>query len=105
MMASTNRLRRSSTDRMISGVSGGLAEHYDIDPSIVRIGWVALCFVTGGLALLLYISMIIIMPKGIQNAAEPAAGDGPPTEETDEGQEPTVGEGDSGMSPHTAEIC
>ena len=98
-MASTNRLHRSSTDRMISGVSGGLAEHYDWDPSIVRIGWVVLCFVTGGLALLVYISMIIIVPKGIQNAAEPAVGDGPPTEETGERQEPTVGEGDSGMSP------
>ena len=49
----------------LSGVSGGLAEHYDWDPSIVRIGWVVLYFVTGGLALLVYISMIIIMPKGI----------------------------------------
>ncbi len=98
-MASTNRLHRSSTDRMISGVSGGLAEHYDWDPSIVRIGWVVLCFVTGGLALLVYISMIIIVPKGIQNAAEPAVGDGPPTEEMGEGHEPAVGEGDSSMSP------
>jgi len=97
-MASTDRLRRSSTDRMISGVSGGLAERYDWDPSIVRIGWVVLCFVTGGLALLLYISMIIIMPKDIQNA-EPAVGDGPQTEEMGEGHEPAVGEGDSSMSP------
>ncbi len=94
-MVSTNRLRRSSTDRMISGVSGGLAEHYDIDPSIVRIGWVVLCFVTAGLALLVYISLIIIMPKGIESAAEPAVGYGPPREETGEGHEPTVGEGGS----------
>ena len=66
-MASTDRLHRSSTDRLISGVSGGLAERYDWDPSIVRIGWVVFCFVTGGLALLLYISMMIIVPKDIQN--------------------------------------
>ena len=98
-MAYTDRLHRSSTDRMISGVSGGLAERYDWDPSIVRIGWVVFCFVTGGLALLVYISMIIIVPMGIQNAAGPAVGDGPPIEETGEGQEPTVGEGDSSMSP------
>ena len=98
-MASNNRLFRSSNDRMISGVSGGLAEHYHCDPSIVRIGWVVLCFVTGGLALLVYISMIFIVPKDIQNATEPAVGDGSPTEETGEGQEPTVGEDDSGVSP------
>ena len=81
MMASTNWLRKSSTDRMVSGVAGGFAEHYDIDPSIVHIGWVVLCFVTGGLALLLYISMIIIMPKGIESAAQPAVGDRAPKEE------------------------
>ena len=98
-MASTNRLHRSSTDRVISGVSGGLAERYDWDPSIVRIGWVVLCFVTGGLALLVYISMIIIVPKHMETAAGPAVGDGPPIQETGEGQEPIIGEGDSGIKP------
>ena len=37
----TDRLYRSRDDRMIAGVAGGVAEHLDADPSIIRIVWVA----------------------------------------------------------------
>ncbi len=59
-----DRLYRSPDDRMIAGVAGGLAEHLDADPSIVRIIWAVLIFLTGGLALLVYIVMAIVVPEG-----------------------------------------
>ena len=62
-MATTHRLYRSNKDRMITGVSGGLAEYFDVDPVLVRIGWVVFCFASGGTAILIYIIMAIIMPK------------------------------------------
>ncbi len=49
---------------MIAGVAGGLAEHLDADPSLIRIVWAVLIFLTGGLALLVYIVMAIVVPEG-----------------------------------------
>jgi len=48
---------------MLTGVAGGLAEMLDIDPSIVRIVWAVLIVLTGGLALLVYIVMAIVVPE------------------------------------------
>ena len=62
-MTHSSRLHKSKNNRMLTGVSGGLAEYFEIDPVFVRIGWAVLVFVTAGLALLLYIGMVIIMPK------------------------------------------
>jgi phage shock protein PspC (stress-responsive transcriptional regulator) len=41
------RLVRSRTDRRIAGVCGGLAEYFDVDPTIVRVTWVILSIVAG----------------------------------------------------------
>jgi phage shock protein C len=59
----TDRLYRSPDDRMLAGVAGGLAEMLDIDPSIIRIVWAVLISLTGGLALLVYIVMAIVVPE------------------------------------------
>ena len=76
-MTSARRLEKSDTDRMFSGVSGGIASYFDIDAVIVRLTWVVLCFLTAGLALLAYIALAIIMPReGRRKAAE-----GPPDAE------------------------
>jgi phage shock protein C len=56
-------LFRSRDDRMIAGVAGGLAELWDADPSLIRIVWALLVFLTGGLALLVYIIMAIVVPE------------------------------------------
>lgn len=56
------RLYRSRTNRMISGVCGGLAEFMNIDPVIVRISFILLAFV-GGFGFLLYLIGIIIIPN------------------------------------------
>jgi phage shock protein C len=48
---------------MLAGVAGGLAELWDADPSVVRIVWVLLAFITGGIALVVYIVMAIVVPE------------------------------------------
>ena len=56
------KLYRSRTDRKIWGVCGGLAKHFDMDPTIVRIIFVA-SLLCGTLGLWVYIIMAIIVPQ------------------------------------------
>jgi phage shock protein C len=65
-------LYRSRDDRMLAGVAGGLAEIWDADPSLIRIVWALLVVLTGGLALLLYIIMAIVVPEDDASPAAPA---------------------------------
>ena len=41
------KLYRSKTNKKIFGVCGGLAEYFDIDPTLVRLGWVLFCALGG----------------------------------------------------------
>jgi phage shock protein C len=59
----SDRLYRSRSDRMLAGVAGGLAEMWDADPSLVRIVWAMLVVLTGGIALVVYIVMAIVVPE------------------------------------------
>jgi len=56
------RLYRSRKDRLIGGVCGGIAEYFEIDPTIVRIVWVLLIFAKG-IGLLAYLIGLIIIPE------------------------------------------
>jgi phage shock protein C len=56
-------LRRSRDQRMLSGVSGGLAEYFNIDVTLVRLGIVGLTLITGGTALLGYVAAWIVIPE------------------------------------------
>ncbi len=56
------RLYRSSDDRILAGVAGGMAETYDLDPALVRVGWALLILVSGGVFLVLYIIMALAVP-------------------------------------------
>jgi phage shock protein PspC (stress-responsive transcriptional regulator) len=58
----SRRLVRRSHDRLITGVCGGIADHFDIDPVIVRIAVVALT-VFGGAGVLLYIAATLLIPE------------------------------------------
>jgi phage shock protein C len=58
----TERLYRSPSDRVIAGVAGGLATWLNIDPSLVRIAWVLLAIFSGGIFLLVYFVMMIVVP-------------------------------------------
>jgi len=57
------RLYRSRRDRMLAGVAGGLAEQWRVDPSLVRVVWAVLVPLTGGIALLVYVIMAIVVPE------------------------------------------
>jgi phage shock protein PspC (stress-responsive transcriptional regulator) len=59
----STHLYRSRDDRMLAGVAGGLAELWDADPSLVRIIWALLVVFTGGIALVVYIVMAIVVPE------------------------------------------
>lgn len=56
------RLRKSKDSRVLAGVAGGIAEHFDLDPVLVRIGFVALCFVNL-IGLIAYVVLAIVMPR------------------------------------------
>ena len=64
------RLYRSRSDRMIWGVCGGLAEYFDMDPTIVRIIAVLLALANGA-GILAYIILAIVVPLESSEAAEP----------------------------------
>ena len=55
------KLYKSSTDKKLAGVCGGLAEYFNIDSTLVRLGWVVFGLL-GGSGLLAYIIATIIMP-------------------------------------------
>ena len=55
------RLYKSRNDKMLDGVCGGIAEYFDIDPTLVRLGWVLFC-ILGGSGILAYIIAAIIIP-------------------------------------------
>ena len=58
------RLYRSNTDRVFAGLCGGLADHFDLEPGLVRLGWVVLDVFSGIVPLLLvYIVMAIVVPE------------------------------------------
>lgn len=61
MMEPDKRLYRSESNRMIAGVAGGLGAYFDIDPTIVRLGFVALAFL-GGSGIVAYLVAWIIVP-------------------------------------------
>ncbi len=56
------RLQRSSSDRLLAGVCGGLGRHFGVDPILFRVGFVALVF-AAGTGILLYIALAILMPS------------------------------------------
>ncbi len=55
------RLYKSSTDKKVCGVCGGIANYFDVDPTVIRLIWVIFTLV-GGRGLIAYIIAAIIMP-------------------------------------------
>ena len=56
------KLYRSRTDKKLFGVCGGLAQYFDLDPTIMRLIAVILLFVSFGWAVLIYLVMGLVMP-------------------------------------------
>jgi phage shock protein C len=70
-MQVNRRLYRCQHDRILAGVASGMAERFDLDPTLVRLLWVVSVFF-GGFGLLLYVVMAIIVP--LEPAGGPAVG-------------------------------
>jgi phage shock protein C len=61
-MDAGRKLYRSTSNRQLAGVCGGLAEYFNLDPTLIRVLFVLLA-VLGGSGVVLYIAMWIIVPK------------------------------------------
>jgi len=60
----TKRLYKSNTNKVISGVCGGLGEYFNFDPSIIRVIWVLIIVFTAGLGgTFAYIICAIVLPN------------------------------------------
>lgn len=56
------KLYRSDSNKLICGVCGGIAEYFEIDPTLVRLVWIIVtCF--GGAGVLAYILAALIVPQ------------------------------------------
>ena len=61
-MADVRKLYRSRTNRQVAGVGGGLAEHFNMDATLLRVLFVVLA-VLGGSGIVIYVAMWIIVPQ------------------------------------------
>ncbi len=78
------QIRRSTTNKVIGGVAGGIAEAFNWDPTLVRLGFILLAMAHGS-GVLLYLLLMLVLPKA--NALPTA--------------EAFSAEGGTYMSPHT----
>jgi phage shock protein PspC (stress-responsive transcriptional regulator) len=67
------RLQRSRSDRKVAGVSGGLAQYFEIHPAVFRVGFVVLTLL-GGAGILIYAAAALVMPdEGKEDSVATAA--------------------------------
>jgi phage shock protein C len=67
----TRRLYKSRRNKIIDGVCGGVAEYFDVDPSIIRLIWVLVALM-GGTGFIAYLIAMIIMPVNPEHLVLPA---------------------------------
>src|SRR4029434_2378790 len=60
-MSSIWTIRRSATDVKLTGLCGGVAQYWGVDPLLVRVGWVLLAL-SGGVGLVLYLAGWLLIP-------------------------------------------
>ena len=71
MSSGYRKLYRSRNDRMLGGVCGGLGQYLDVDPTLIRLLFVA-AVLLGGHGLLIYLVMLIIVPiEPVRQVATP----------------------------------
>ncbi len=90
----TKKLYRSRTDSMIAGVCGGLAEYFDIDTSLVRVGAVLFTLAWGS-GILAYVVLWLIVPqKSLESSVMKSEGE---QKVTVKATEPDKSERDKGV--------
>ncbi len=70
-VAGSTRLRKSADDKVLFGVAGGLAEHFAIDSVLVRLAFILLTL-AGGIGLLAYVALALLMPRAQAQGSAPA---------------------------------
>ncbi len=60
------KLTRSVTDKKILGICGGIAEYFSIDSTIVRLLYILFIFATGGVGVIVYFLLGLVIPKKIR---------------------------------------
>lgn len=55
------KLYKSSQNRMLAGVCGGIGEYFNIDPTLIRLAWIVF-ILAGGSGVLAYILAAIVIP-------------------------------------------
>ena len=61
----TEKKLTRSTNKILGGVCGGIAEYCDVDPTVIRICYVAMTIFSAAFpGILLYIIMLLLMPQG-----------------------------------------
>ncbi|WP_158583896.1 PspC domain-containing protein [Salinibius halmophilus] len=61
-----HELYRSSEDKVVAGVCGGLAKHFDVPSSWLRLAAVVAFLIFNGLAIIAYIIMAVVMRKPVE---------------------------------------
>ena len=56
------RLYKSAVNKKLCGVCGGIAEYFDLDPTIIRLAWVVFTLL-GGSGIIAYIIVALVMPN------------------------------------------
>jgi phage shock protein C len=67
------RLYRSKKERILGGVCGGLGEHLDVDPTVVRLVWAVIALLSLGTGLIIYLIAWIIIPEEGNPETSPSA--------------------------------
>lgn len=59
----SKKLTRSTTNRKLCGVCGGLGAYFEIDPTVIRLGWAIGTIFSAGLGLAAYIAAALLVPE------------------------------------------
>ncbi len=63
------RIYRSKTNKVWAGIFGGLGEYFNVDPTLLRLGWLSLVVVSGFIpGFIVYIISILIVPRAPESA-------------------------------------
>ncbi|MDR3193786.1 MAG: PspC domain-containing protein [Tannerella sp.] len=62
-MTTIKRLYRSDSDKMVAGVCAGIAAYFELDPTLVRVGYILFCVFTAFAGVPVYLILWIVIPR------------------------------------------
>ena len=57
------KLYKIEEGKKLDGVCGGIAEYFNVDPTLIRLGWALVTLCTAGIGIIGYVVCAVIMPK------------------------------------------